>query len=98
MSPEVIRALAVVAFVIGSAVLGLSMRVVESAMLEEVNRRLRETERLKDGWPTPPRVVRLYSAYRRLCPEGGLLRRQLVLFAVAGSLGAALFLMLFLQS
>jgi hypothetical protein len=67
--------------VVGGA-LGLTSLAIHTEMVEEVNRRLPENQRFEDAWWGPTKSIRLFTEYRRLCPDGPLLRRQLMIFGV----------------
>ena len=63
--------------------LGLTSLAFHTAMVEAVNSKLPANLRFEDAWWGPTKSFRLFSEYRRLCPEGTLLRRQLMVIAVA---------------
>lgn len=62
--------------------LGLVSAVTQATMVEEVNRRLPEDQRFEDAWWGPDKIVRLFREYRRLYPDGPLLRRQIIIFSI----------------
>jgi hypothetical protein len=63
---------------------GLASTITQFAMVEAVNAKLPEREQFDPFWWGPSKTSRLRREYRRLYPEGKLLRRQNVL-------GAAMF-------
>ena len=76
----------VVGFVIVGGGLGLWSTIVWSEMVEEVNRRLSPEQRFGLlGWH-PRKSFTLIAQYRRLCPEGPLFRRFLILNAASALL------------
>lgn len=78
--------LVVVGFVIVGGVLGLWSRIVWYEMVEEVNRRLPVERRFGLYWWHPRKTLTLIARYRRLCPEGPLFRRFLILSAASALL------------
>ena len=53
------------------------------AIVDAVNAKLPSDEQFDPFWWYLPKTLRLHSAYRRLYPEGRLLKRQAVLTALA---------------
>lgn len=72
------------------------MLVIHVAMVEAVNRRLPASEQFEDTWWWPAKTMRLYSAYRRLYPDGPLLRRQWMIYGFVGLLWLSMVAWLFL--
>lgn len=74
--------------------LGLASSITGLAMVEAVNLRLAPREQFDSfGW-WAGKTQRLYQEYRRLYPDGGLIRRQAILSA--GMLACLLLVALFL--
>ena len=61
---------------------GLASTITQFAMVEAVNAQLPAAEQFDFLWRGPSKTSRLRREYRRLYPEGKLLRRQRVLAAV----------------
>ena len=59
--------------------LGLASTINQFAMVEAVNAKLPEREQFDPFWWGPSKTSRLRREYRRLYPEGKLIRRQSVL-------------------
>jgi hypothetical protein len=68
---------------------GLASTINQFAIVEAVNAKLPEREQFDSLWWGPSKTSRLRREYRRLYPEGKLLRRQSVL-------GGAMFVCIFL--
>ena len=68
---------------------GLASTITGFAIVEAVNAKLPEREQFDPFWWGPSKTFRLRREYRRLYPEGKLLRRQRVL---AGAMGVCVFL------
>jgi hypothetical protein len=63
--------------------LGLAAAINHFAIIDAINAKLPTDNHLKPlGWYLP-KTLRLHSAYRRLYPDGTLLRRQALLAALA---------------
>ena len=77
------------AFVLCSSAFGLASTINQFAIVEAVNAKLPEREQFDPFWWGPSKTSRLRREYRRLYPEGKLLRRQSVL---AGAMFACIFL------
>jgi hypothetical protein len=60
---------------------GLASTINQFAIVEAVNAKLPEREQFDPLWWGPSKTSRLRREYRRLYPEGKLLRRQSVLAA-----------------
>jgi hypothetical protein len=60
---------------------GLASTINQFAIVEAVNARLPSREQFDPFWWGPSKTFRLLREYRRLYPEGRLLRRQGVLLA-----------------
>ena len=69
--------------------LGLASTINGFAIVEAVNAKLPEREQFDPFWWGPSKSFRLRREYRRLYPEGKLLRRQNVL---AGAMFVCIFL------
>ena len=61
--------------------LGLASTINQFAIIEAVNAQLPAAEQFDPFWWGPSKTFRLRREYRRLYPEGTLLRRQSVLVA-----------------
>jgi hypothetical protein len=60
---------------------GLASAINQFAIVDAVNAKLRADDQFDAiGW-WPPKTLRLHMQYRRLYPNGGLLRRQGILVA-----------------
>jgi hypothetical protein len=69
------------AFVLCVGAFGLASTINQFAIIEAVNAELPEREQFDPFWWGPSKTSRLRREYRRLYPEGKLLRRQSVLAA-----------------
>lgn len=76
-------------------VLGLTSLAIHSRMIEDVNQKLPADQRFGDAWWGPGRTMRLGREYRRLYPDGRLLRRQRTVLAIAALLWLAAVICLF---
>jgi hypothetical protein len=63
---------------------GLASTITGFAIVEAVNAKLPEREQFDPFWWGPSKTFRLRREYRRLYPEGKLLRRQNVLAVAMG--------------
>ena len=52
------------------------------AIVDAVNAKLPLNEQVSPFWWGPLKLQRVHQTYRRLCPDGGLLRRERILFAM----------------
>ena len=52
------------------------------AIVDAVNAKLPPNEQVSPFWWGPLKLQRVHQIYRRLCPDGGLLRREGILFAM----------------
>ena len=84
-------ALVVVAAVAGVAVAGLMSTAVHRTMVEQVNLGLSPGERFDDAWWGPGNRARLVREYRRLYPNGPLLRRNFTILGIGAVLIATAF-------
>ena len=75
----------VIAFVLFLCVGGLGLAAILNAfaIVESVNAKLSTDDQFDPFWWYPPKTLRLHSAYRRLYPDGSLLRRQGILTGLA---------------
>ncbi len=69
-----IRTVVGVTAVILMSISGLLSSLTWQEMVEEVNATLPEDARFDPMWWYAPKTFRLYQAYKRLCPNGRLLR------------------------
>lgn len=74
----------VVAFVILLCVggFGLAGAINAFAIIEAVNAKLPAEDQFDPFWWYPPKTLRLHEQYRRLFPDGGLVRRQGILTSI----------------
>jgi hypothetical protein len=70
---------------------GLASTINQFAMVEAVNERLPSREQFDPFWWGPAKILKLQREYRRLYPDGRLLRRQ-------GFLVAAMFVCILLTA
>jgi hypothetical protein len=61
---------------------GLASTINQFAIVEAVNARLPACEQFDPFWWGPFKILKLHQEYRRLYPDGRLLRREAVLVAV----------------
>ncbi len=61
---------------------GLTATINNFAIVDAVNAKLPTADQFDPFWWHLPKALRLHSAYRRLYPEGRLLKRQAVLAAL----------------
>ncbi len=80
-----IRTVIGVSAVILMSISGLLSSLTWQEMVEEVNARLPEDARFDPMWWYAPKTLRLYQAYKRLCPEGRLLRALYLCVAVGAA-------------
>lgn len=73
----------------GISACGVLSTIVAQGMVSRVNERLPEGARLSPGWWSFFKLQRLSAEYRRLFPEGRLLRRLHLTLAIAGACFAA---------
>src|SRR5438552_14099446 len=62
---------------------GLAATINQFAIVDAVNARLPTDDQFDPFWWYRPKTLRLHSAYRRLYPDGSLLRGQAILAALA---------------
>ena len=72
----------IVAFLLCVTGFGSAATLTVSRMVDAVNEKLPENEQFDHFWWDPSKVLRLKREYRRLYPEGKLLRRQAILIVL----------------
>src|SRR5438093_3892893 len=61
---------------------GLTASINNFAIVDAVNAKLPTADQFDPFWWYLPKTLRLHSAYRRLYPDGSLLRREAILAAL----------------